>query len=102
MTADQYPLEITWSVVSPSGAEIPDGEGGAASASVAICEPGTHQFEIIDSFGDGICCGYGLGNYSLSLDGEMIHDSNGRYGAGETVDFDVDDTCFVSPGGDSF
>jgi hypothetical protein len=90
MTADEYPWEIAWSVVSPSGAEIPGGEGGAASASVAICEPGTHQFVISDSANDGICCGYGRGFYSLSLDGVMIHDSNGEYGAGETVDFDVD------------
>ena len=90
ITADEYPWEIAWSVVSPSGAEIPGGEGGAASAAVAICEPGTHQFVISDSANDGICCGYGRGFYSLSLDGVMIHDSNGEYGAGETVDFDVD------------
>ena len=27
---------------------------------------------IYDSFGDGICCGYGLGSYFLLLDGDTI------------------------------
>ena len=90
VTADDYPWEIAWRVASPSGAEIPGGEGGAASAEVRICEPGAHEFVISDSASDGICCGYGRGYYSLWLDGVLIHDSDGEYGPGETVAFDVE------------
>ena len=98
VTADDYPWEIAWRVASPSGAEIPGG-GRRGGAEVRICEPGAHEFVISDSASDGICCGYGRGYYSLWLDGVLIHDSDGEYGPGETVAFDVElcegDECAV-------
>lgn len=33
--------------------------------------PGDYVFGIFDSFADGICCGFGLGEYSLTVDGAL-------------------------------
>jgi len=100
MTADNYPSEIAWKVVGPSGRDVPGGEGGSSPKTVTLCEDGDHQFVIRDAANDGICCGYGIGYYSLQLDGVLIHDSDGQYGGGETVDFNVevciDENCPVN------
>ena len=91
MTADDYPSEIAWKVIGPEGSEV--GEGGSSPATVRLCYPGDHQFFIRDAANDGICCDYGIGYYSLHLDGDVIHESDGDYGAGETVNFTVDAPC---------
>lgn len=90
MTADNYPSEIAWKIVGPSGRDVPGGEGGSSPKTVTLCEDGDHQFVIRDAANDGICCGYGIGYYSLHLDGVLVHDSDGQYGGGETVDFNVE------------
>ena len=91
MTADRYPSEISWKVMGPDGSQ--EGEGGSSPAEVQLCYSGTHQFIIRDSAMDGICCGYGIGYYSLHLHGVTVHESDGDYGAGETVDFCSGDDC---------
>ena len=90
MTADNYPSEIAWKIVGPSGRDVPGGEGGSSPKTVTLCEDGDHQFVIRDAANDGICCEYGIGYYSLHLDGVLVHDSDGEYGSGETVDFNVE------------
>ena len=40
-----------------------------------------YQFTIFDSYGDGICCDWGNGSYSVSLDGEVVA-SGGDFGTG--------------------
>ena len=42
------------------------------------------KFKIHDSFGDGICCGFGGGNYKVERDGNLIA-SGGEFGSTETV-----------------
>ena len=91
MTADRYPSEVSWKVMGPDGSQ--EGEGGSSPAEVQLCYSGTHQFIIRDSAMDGICCGYGTGYYSLQLDGVTVHESDGDYGGGETVDFCSGDDC---------
>jgi hypothetical protein len=51
---------------------------------------GGYIFTIYDTFGDGICCGYGEGYYSLILDGNEIA-SGGEFGASESVTFNTSD-----------
>ena len=90
MVADDYPGEIVWNVVGPSGRDVPGGEGGSSPKTVTLCEGGDHQFVNEDTYGDGICCEYGIGYYSLHLDGVLVYYSDGQYDAGETVDFNVE------------
>eukprot|EP00980_Cylindrotheca_fusiformis_P029299 scaffold22967_cov201-Cylindrotheca_fusiformis.AAC.1 len=44
---------------------------------------------MVDAFGDGICCQYGPGWYQIWYDGDMIHESDGKYGKEEITSFDA-------------
>lgn len=52
-------------------------------------DPGSYDFTIFDSFGDGICCGFGIGGYTLTVDG-VVAGSGGEFGAQETTPFTID------------
>ena len=92
---DSFPQEISWDLSFLSGNCLK--QGGAAGGTIDLCEAGTYQFDIFDSFGDGICCDWGQGSYSLVLDGEEIYASNGQYGAGESVQFSIDAAIIPPP-----
>lgn len=73
---DNYPGETTWSLTDASGALVAAG-GPYATAAVEevtqVCvAPGCYTFTINDSFGDGICCAYGNGAYSLTSNGVVL------------------------------
>ena len=51
---------------------------------------GSHVFIIMDSFSDGICCSFGNGSYSLSVDGNQVG-GGGMFASFEVTDFDIDD-----------
>ena len=76
ITTDQYASETTWKIKNPSGTVVASGGGswtdlGAAGTTArpqatANLQPNTcYTFEILDSFGDGICCAYGNGVYTV-------------------------------------
>ena len=51
--------------------------------------PGSYNFSIYDSYGDGICCFEGNGNYTLIVDDEVFE--GGEFAYNETVSFVVSD-----------
>ncbi|MGY8884576.1 MAG: hypothetical protein ACKVKI_03600, partial [Flavobacteriales bacterium] len=63
---DNYPAETTWTLSDASGALLSGGpyQGTNTTYTASTCIPNTGdpsclQFVIDDSYGDGICCGYG-------------------------------------------
>ena len=83
---DNYPGETSWEVVMDGEVVLSGGpysDGGTLHADT-LCfaseEEPCIQFEIFDSYGDGICCGYGEGVYNVSLDGQTVA-SGGDYGS---------------------
>ena len=49
------------------------------------CLPeGCYDLTVNDSFGDGICCAYGDGSYTLEVDGVVVA-TGGDFGDGETI-----------------
>jgi hypothetical protein len=61
--------------------------------------PGSYSFTIFDSFGDGICCGFGNGDYSLDTpSGTIPSPSGGAFGSSETIDFSIAGTPPTPPG----
>ncbi len=93
ITLDTYGAETTWEVrddtdeVLFSGGPYPNTVNGTAVNASFCLEEGCYTFEIFDSYGDGICCGYGQGSYILrDSSGSMIA-SGGDYGSGEATDF---------------
>ena len=74
---DLYPDETTWSVTNDGGEVVWSGGPYAdteTTYSESLCLPyGCYTLEVVDSYGDGICCGqYGDGNYTLTAGGEVL------------------------------
>merc|ERR1712039_236381 len=49
---------------------------------------GSYTFTITDAYGDGICCTYGNGGYSVKVNDKEVA-SGGQFGSEETKTFDV-------------
>jgi hypothetical protein len=72
---DNYPQETSWDLKTPSGSMIASGSGYDNMSSYAenVClDDGVYTFTIYDSYGDGICCRYGLGSYSILFNGVPV------------------------------
>ena len=87
---DNYPGETTWSLTDASGAVVAAG-GPYATAAVEevtqVCvAPGCYTFTINDSFGDGICCAYGTGLYTVSSQGTVLA-TGGEFADTESAEF---------------
>ena len=65
-------------------------------AACLYCSGIQYNFSIFDSFGDGICCTYGDGSYSVTLDGVVVA-SGGDFASSETTGFCAEDSlsCVV-------
>lgn len=68
--------------------------GELASSTAYVFEwdlaPGDYEFTINDSFGDGICCVFGAGDYTLTTPaGDFPSPSGGAFGSSETIEFSL-------------
>jgi hypothetical protein len=90
LTLDRYGSETTWSVTGPGGSpEFASGgpytdagaNGEFPQAPVTFCVPNGTQFIVTvdDSFGDGLCCAYGDGGYTVSVGGTVVATGNGIF-----------------------
>ncbi|WP_296619211.1 endonuclease [Marivirga sp.] len=93
LTFDNYPEETTWEIVEGSTVIASGGpygnysDGSTIDVSITVPE-GCYDFNIYDSYGDGICCSYGNGSYVLS-EGNNVFASGGSFGSGESTSFCV-------------
>jgi len=88
---DNYPGETTWSVTDAAGATIMSGgpySNTTTYTTTACVETGCYDVTINDSYGDGICCAYGTGNYTITSDGNTLV-SGGEFTSTETTNFCV-------------
>ena len=86
---DNYPQEFTWTLVNADGTAVASGEYGGLSGTIVttFCLPdGCYALNVNDSFGDGICCQYGDGSYTLEVEGIVVA-TGGDFGDSETVNF---------------
>lgn len=88
---DNYGSETSWNLTGPGGIPV-YGSGGNygnnQQITQNICVPDGQIiiFTIFDEYGDGICCSYGNGNYSVTAGGSTVA-SGGNFGASETAYF---------------
>ena len=84
---DRYGSETSWSLKNSAGQELYSGNGytnNSPNVSETFCLPdGCYDFTINDSYGDGICCAYGNGSYSLVSNGNTLA-NGGSFGSSET------------------
>ncbi len=94
LTTDQYGTETSWTIKNPAGATVASGSNfgpdlGAAGVTVqtpvqANLTPNTcYTFEILDVYGDGICCQYGDGGYTILDASGATLASGGTFGDSE-------------------
>ena len=92
---DNYPGETTWTVTDAGGVTVWSGgpyDAAGTSYAETTCLPyGCYTFTINDSYGDGICCGFGQGSYSLTSGGSVLA-SGGEFGSTASVEF-----CLEAP-----
>ena len=77
ITTDAYASETSWTIKNASGTTVASGGGNwqdLAAAGQTVQTPvqvtlsanQCYDFEIVDAYGDGICCQYGNGAYSVT------------------------------------
>ena len=90
LLTDSYPGETTWSLTDTYGVEVASGgpysQLGAQLLEAICVDEGCYIFTIFDDYGDGICCGYGIGSYELLIQGEVVA-SGGEFADSESTTF---------------
>ena len=90
---DNYPEETSW-VLYQDGSLLASISQGSLNSQGTLytwdyeVPAGEYRFVISDAYSDGICCGYGVGEYNLYLNDELIA-TGGQFGASETVEFTI-------------
>jgi hypothetical protein len=93
LTTDDYPVETAWTLSNNPGAVVyqstdPNGYFVATTYSVPFClADGCYRFIITDTEGDGICCDYGDGAFTVTGPENTVFGSGGQFGSSDTVDF---------------
>ena len=94
LTLDNYPAETSWNIKNSANQVVASG-GNYTSAqqnttvTVNLCLPnGCYTLTMNDSYGDGICCSYGNGSYSVKDNvTNAILTSGGQFGAQDVKTF---------------
>ncbi len=102
LLTDNFPEETTWVLSEQSGNVVMS--GGPYTEDVTLFEEqfcldpeACYSFTIFDSFGDGICCDYGQGNYAIiDEEGNFLLSSTGEFGAFETNEFCATFECMLT------
>ena len=97
ITTDQYGSETTWDIKASSGLSVASGgpwsdlsASGTTvqpSVNVTLSQDECYTFTIYDSYGDGICCSYGNGGYSVTDGNGTILASGGTFTDEESIQF---------------
>ncbi len=94
LTLDYYGGETSWEIYDESGSVVysggnyPDNQEGINIQEDWCLEDGCYTFAIYDEYGDGICCDYGEGSYSIADgNGNILFESDGYFSYVEYVDF---------------
>lgn len=90
MTFDNYPGETSWELRNSANTIVASGgpysgQAAGSALSVSTCQPaGCYTFIMKDSYGDGMCCGYGNGSYTVTSNGVTLA-SGGTFTTSQTT-----------------
>jgi hypothetical protein len=102
ITFDNYPEETSWSLVTDGGTTVASGSYSTANAdgstvTETLCLPNDcYTFTINDAYGDGICCSFGNGSYTLTGPSGNIA-SGGSFTSSDATDFCLGSTPPPTP-----
>ena len=102
ITFDNYPEETSWVLRDADGTTVAskqysssNADGSTVTENLGTLDAGDYTFTISDTYGDGICCSYGNGSYTLSS-GSLTIKSGGDFGNSEATNL-----CIEGNGGDT-
>jgi hypothetical protein len=98
ITTDRYASETSWKIKNSTGAVVSQGGGSwtdlpatgqtvQTPVQVTLSPSQCYTFEILDAYGDGICCAYGNGAYSVTDALGTVVCSGGEFASIETKAF---------------
>ncbi|MFT4525831.1 MAG: hypothetical protein ACI85F_001989, partial [Bacteroidia bacterium] len=115
INADQYPNETSWELYDEVANQViasggVNGAGEVFTEEICLSYSSCYTLSVYDSYGDGICCGFGEGDFELlNAFGNSIVYNNGDFGheahelfcpdgtgCGITADVNVSSTSSVS------
>ncbi len=82
---DQYPTETTWELRDGNNILLASG-ANAVGDTFCVDTIDCLRFTIFDSYGDGICCSFGTGSYTVTYDGTQVA-AGGNFTFEETTMF---------------
>ncbi len=103
ITLDNYPEETSWTITDAGGATVASGgtygsQADGSTVTINECLPdGCYDFTISDAYGDGICCSYGNGSYTVTGESGVLA-SGGSFASSETTNFCFDGGPSCTPG----
>lgn len=83
---DNYPAETTWELRDANSNALLASAANALGDTVCVDTGICLRFTIFDSYGDGICCAYGNGSYTVHYDGNVVG-TGGQFTTQESVHF---------------
>ena len=99
LLTDNYGEETSWQINDNLGNPVASGSGYASNTqyieNICVTE-GEYTFTISDSYGDGICCSYGDGSYTLKID-QTVLASGGSFKLSEIKTFTIGDDSGTDP-----
>ncbi len=105
ITFDDYPEETSWDIRDLNNVVVSSGgtygsEPDGTTLIIDVClNDGCYDFTIYDSFGDGICCAYGAGSYTVTSQFGEILATGSAFGSLETTNICVfNQLTFEGPG----
>ncbi len=100
---DFWGEETTWELLDETGAVVGTGgpyesfsNGTAYNEELCVSPDGCYTFTINDAYGDGICCGYGDGSYTVTdAEGNVVA-NGGDFGYSESTNFCLSGACTLT------
>lgn len=96
LVTDEYASETSWEFYDQDGNLLVESQGVLTNLTTytetfEVGRDSCFEFVILDAFGDGICCSFGDGSYSLETgSGELIFEG-GDFGGSESTNFRISD-----------
>ena len=101
ITFDNYPEETSWTLKNSAGSTVASGgtyasqaDGSTLVIPINDLVDDCYDFTILDTYGDGICCAYGNGSYTLEVTGGTELASGGSFGSSEVTNFCLPSTAY--------
>ena len=100
INTDDYGNETTWEIIDDAGNLIDEGgpysNNTTVNETITVADQTCFEFTIKDSYGDGICCDFGSGGYTLDTDDQVEIISGGDFGDSESVSFRIENNLSIN------